>query len=161
MHAVYHRLPGERREPTLSRTKAGRADGERLRLKDGKLYDEALNTGINCKRCEVACPSTLKSAILSSAPGSLQHAKADAAGRYSEPYRSDGQRLDAVCPAGVMPSTLPQTGGVQLLDATLKIRPSPQPAEIFSRHLSAAGTNPSRRSRRSTPTRWPFSTAAM
>ncbi len=35
-------------------------DGERLRLKDGTLYDEALKYCINCKRCEVACPSDVK-----------------------------------------------------------------------------------------------------
>ena len=35
-------------------------DGERLRLKDGALYDEALKYCINCKRCEVACPSDVK-----------------------------------------------------------------------------------------------------
>lgn len=60
MHGVYHRLPGQRREPTLSRPKQAGPDGERLRLKDGKLYDEALKYCINCKRCEVACPSDVK-----------------------------------------------------------------------------------------------------
>lgn len=35
-------------------------DGERLRLKSAKLYDEALKYCINCKRCEVACPSDVK-----------------------------------------------------------------------------------------------------
>ncbi len=32
-------------------------DGERLRLKDPSLFDEALKYCTNCKRCEVACPS--------------------------------------------------------------------------------------------------------
>ncbi|MCW2257669.1 glycerol-3-phosphate dehydrogenase subunit C [Providencia alcalifaciens] len=35
-------------------------DGERLRLKDPMLYDEALKYCTNCKRCEVACPSDVK-----------------------------------------------------------------------------------------------------
>jgi len=35
-------------------------DGERLRLKDGTLYDEALKYCTNCKRCETACPSGVK-----------------------------------------------------------------------------------------------------
>lgn len=29
-------------------------------MKDGALYDEALKYCINCKRCEVACPSDVK-----------------------------------------------------------------------------------------------------
>ena len=35
-------------------------DGERLRLKGGAFYDEALKYCLNCKRCEVACPSNVK-----------------------------------------------------------------------------------------------------
>lgn len=35
-------------------------DGERLRLKEADFYDEALKYCINCKRCEVACPSNVK-----------------------------------------------------------------------------------------------------
>lgn len=35
-------------------------DGERLRLKDGSYYDEALKLCLNCKRCEVACPSNVR-----------------------------------------------------------------------------------------------------
>lgn len=35
-------------------------DGERLRLKKADFYDEALKYCINCKRCEVACPSNVK-----------------------------------------------------------------------------------------------------
>ncbi|MBR6002762.1 MAG: anaerobic glycerol-3-phosphate dehydrogenase subunit C [Bacteroidales bacterium] len=32
-------------------------DGERLRLKDPEFFDEALKYCLNCKRCEVVCPS--------------------------------------------------------------------------------------------------------
>lgn len=35
-------------------------DGERLRLKDPALFDDALYLCTNCKRCEVACPSDVK-----------------------------------------------------------------------------------------------------
>ena len=35
-------------------------DGERMRLKDPEFYDEALKLCLNCKRCEVACPSGVK-----------------------------------------------------------------------------------------------------
>ncbi|NDV79292.1 anaerobic glycerol-3-phosphate dehydrogenase subunit GlpC [Dysgonomonas sp. 511] len=35
-------------------------DGERLRLMDSELYDEALKYCLNCKRCEVACPSGIQ-----------------------------------------------------------------------------------------------------
>ena len=35
-------------------------DGERLRIKQGIFYDEALKYCMNCKRCEVACPSNVR-----------------------------------------------------------------------------------------------------
>jgi glycerol-3-phosphate dehydrogenase subunit C len=35
-------------------------DGERLRLKKANFYDDALKYCINCKRCEVVCPSNVK-----------------------------------------------------------------------------------------------------
>lgn len=35
-------------------------DGERYRLKDPEFFDEALKYCMNCKRCEVACPSNVK-----------------------------------------------------------------------------------------------------
>ena len=46
-------------------------DGERLRLKDPTLYDEALKYCTNCKRCEVACPSDVKIGDI------IQRARAD------------------------------------------------------------------------------------
>ena len=36
------------------------ADGERYRLKEPKYYDEALRYCLNCKRCEVSCPSGVR-----------------------------------------------------------------------------------------------------
>lgn len=35
-------------------------DGERLRIKNGFYYDENLKYCLNCKRCEIACPSGVK-----------------------------------------------------------------------------------------------------
>lgn len=35
-------------------------DGERYRLKNPLFYDEALDMCLNCKRCEVACPSGVR-----------------------------------------------------------------------------------------------------
>ena len=35
-------------------------DGERYRLKEPKYYDEALRYCLNCKRCEVSCPSGVR-----------------------------------------------------------------------------------------------------
>lgn len=35
-------------------------DGERYRLKDPEFYDKALKMCLNCKRCEVACPSGVR-----------------------------------------------------------------------------------------------------
>ncbi|KLN45681.1 glycerol-3-phosphate dehydrogenase [Providencia rettgeri] len=46
--------------PVYPGPKQAGPDGERLRLKDPMLYDEALKYCTNCKRCEVACPSDVK-----------------------------------------------------------------------------------------------------
>lgn len=46
--------------PNYSGPKQAGPDGERLRLKDPLLYDDALKYCTNCKRCEVACPSDVK-----------------------------------------------------------------------------------------------------
>ena len=35
-------------------------DGERLRLKKGLFFDDTLKYCLNCKRCEVACPSGVR-----------------------------------------------------------------------------------------------------
>ena len=35
-------------------------DGERLRMKSPIFYDQSLNMCLNCKRCEVACPSDVR-----------------------------------------------------------------------------------------------------
>ena len=46
--------------PDYPGPKQGGPDGERYRLKKPFFYDEALKYCLNCKRCEVACPSNVK-----------------------------------------------------------------------------------------------------
>lgn len=61
-------------------------DGERLRLKDAALYDDALKYCINCKRCEVACPSDVKIGDI------IQRARA----QYSTQNRRCAMRSSAI-----------------------------------------------------------------
>ncbi|MEX3020034.1 anaerobic glycerol-3-phosphate dehydrogenase subunit GlpC [Kluyvera sp. STS39-E] len=63
--------PVSRVNPRYPGPKQAGPDGERLRRKDGALYDEALKYCINCKRCEVACPSDVKIGDI------IQRARAD------------------------------------------------------------------------------------
>ena len=46
--------------PAYPGPKQAGPDGERYRLKDPKFYDLTLKYCLNCKRCEVACPSGVK-----------------------------------------------------------------------------------------------------
>ncbi len=46
--------------PSYPGPKQAGPDGERLRLKNSSYYDSALKYCINCKRCEVACPSGVR-----------------------------------------------------------------------------------------------------
>ncbi|MFU0869106.1 anaerobic glycerol-3-phosphate dehydrogenase subunit GlpC [Kluyvera ascorbata] len=63
--------PVSRVNPRYPGPKQAGPDGERLRRKDAGLYDEALKYCINCKRCEVACPSDVKIGDI------IQRARAD------------------------------------------------------------------------------------
>ena len=51
------RCPVAEANPDYPGPKQAGPDGERLRIKNPDLYDEALKHCTNCKRCEVACPS--------------------------------------------------------------------------------------------------------
>ena len=51
------RCPVAEVNPDYPGPKQAGPDGERLRIKNPALYDEALKHCTNCKRCEVACPS--------------------------------------------------------------------------------------------------------
>lgn len=46
--------------PLYPGPKAAGPDGERYRLKNPEFFDPALKYCLNCKRCEVACPSNVK-----------------------------------------------------------------------------------------------------
>lgn len=46
--------------PNYPGPKQSGPDGERMRLKKPEFYDEALKMCLNCKRCEVACPSNVR-----------------------------------------------------------------------------------------------------
>ena len=46
--------------PDFPGPKQAGPDGERYRLKHPLFYDESLDLCLNCKRCEVACPSNVK-----------------------------------------------------------------------------------------------------
>ena len=72
MMAVNPKYPGPK--------KAG-PDQERYRLKDKAFYDYALKYCLNCKRCEVACPSGVQVADL------IQRAKLDYGPRSAHPLR--------------------------------------------------------------------------
>lgn len=49
--------PAAMANPLFPGPKQAGPDGERLRLKDSSFYDDSLKICLNCKRCEVACPS--------------------------------------------------------------------------------------------------------
>ena len=53
--------PVSRNNPFYPGPKQAGPDGERLRLKNPLLYDEALKYCTNCKSCEIACPSGVNS----------------------------------------------------------------------------------------------------
>lgn len=46
--------------PNYPGPKQAGPDGERLRLKKPSFFDESLKLCLNCKRCEVACPSNVR-----------------------------------------------------------------------------------------------------
>lgn len=60
MYCLHGLLPRGGCQSALPGAEAGGPDGERLRLKQPGFYDEALKYCLNCKRCEVACPSNVR-----------------------------------------------------------------------------------------------------
>ena len=52
--------PAAAANPLFPGPKQAGPDGERLLLKQPGFYDEALKYCLNCKRCEVACPSNVR-----------------------------------------------------------------------------------------------------
>lgn len=49
--------PAAMANPLFPGPKQAGPDGERMRMKDASFYDDVLDKCLNCKRCEVACPS--------------------------------------------------------------------------------------------------------
>ena len=62
--------------PSYPGPKQAGPDGERLRLKDPYFFNQALKYCLNCKRCEVVCPSGVKVAdIIQSARIKYDHSR--------------------------------------------------------------------------------------
>ena len=104
--------------PNYPGPKQAGPDGERLRLKDKFFFDENLKYCMNCKRCEVACPSGVKIADLihsarrrysSKSPGLREVilANTDAMGKLARPFAPIVNSVMATSPAkSVMDSIL-------------------------------------------------------
>ncbi len=56
--------PVMKNNPAYAGPKRSGPDGERYRLKNGIFFDDSLKYCLNCKRCEVACPSGVRIADL-------------------------------------------------------------------------------------------------
>ena len=66
--------PAMKANPLYIGPKQAGPDGERLRLQDPAAFDESLKFCLNCKRCELACPSGVKIAdIIHNARESYSH----------------------------------------------------------------------------------------
>ena len=87
-------------------------DGERLRLKKGIFFDQTLKYCLNCKRCEVACPSGVRIGDI------IQAAKI----RYgkSRPKLRDFMLASTDMMGGIATKVAP------MVNATLKIKPVKQ-----------------------------------
>ena len=95
-------------------------DGERLRLKDPFFFNYALKYCMNCKRCEVACPSGVKVAdLIQSARIRYDHTRPKLRDRIlaSTDFMGSLARPFAPLVNGVTGLGLTKT----LLDATLKV----------------------------------------
>lgn len=60
VHSLHGILPGGSGESELSRSETGRTRRRASPLEERRIFDEALKYCLNCKRCEVACPSNVK-----------------------------------------------------------------------------------------------------
>lgn len=146
-------------DPRYPGPKQAGPDGERLRLKDGALYDEALKYCINCKRCEVACPSDVKIGDI------IQRARA----RYStqKPTLRDAILSHTDLMGSLSTPFAPVVNAATALKAWCAdcwMRRSKSTITAVCRNIlmapSAAGINPWRQNRRSSLSRSPSSTAA-
>lgn len=120
-------------------------DGERYRLKDPGFFDEAFKYCLNCKRCEVACPSDVRIAdlILSSR---LSYSKGKPSLRDTMLSSTDAVGSLATLCAPVVNATLGLKSVKYIMDRTLDIdshRQFPKYSSTrfetwFRRHAAAA-----------------------
>ena len=95
-------------------------DGERYRLKNARFFNEALKYCLNCKRCEVACPSNVKIGdIIQSAR--LKYSKSPVKLRDIMLASTDVMGTVATGMAPVVNTTLRMPVVKKVLDATLAI----------------------------------------
>ncbi len=95
-------------------------DGERYRLKNARFFNEALKYCLNCKRCEVACPSNVKIGdIIQSAR--LKYSKSPVKLRDIMLASTDVMGTVATGMAPVVNTTLRLPLVKKVLDATLAI----------------------------------------
>lgn len=95
-------------------------DGERYRLKNARFFNEALKYCLNCKRCEVACPSNVRIGdIIQSAR--LKYSKSPVKLRDIMLASTDVMGTVATHMAPVVNTSLRMPVVKKLLDATLAI----------------------------------------
>lgn len=95
-------------------------DGERYRLKKPYFYDEALKYCLNCKRCEVACPSNVKIGdIIMSAR--IKYAEGRPSLRDTMLGNTDFMGTVATAMAPIVNYTLGLKPVKKIMDATLRI----------------------------------------
>ena len=108
--------------PRYAGPKQSGPDGERYRMKNGIFFDDALKYCMNCKRCEVACPSGVRIADM------IQQAKIES-GRIKPKFRDLMlASTDIMGPLATSFAPIVNWGlGLQwakkLLGATIKIAP--------------------------------------
>lgn len=95
-------------------------DGERYRLKKPLFYDEALKYCLNCKRCEVACPSDVKIGDIIQL-ARIKYGKAKPGLRENILANTDFMGSLATTVAPIVNSTLSLPPVKQVMQATLAI----------------------------------------
>lgn len=106
--------------PAYPGPKQAGPDGERYRLKDAHFYDEALKYCLNCKRCEVACPSNVKVGDIIQA-ARIKYGKSSPKLRDRILASTDLMGTLANRFAPVVNATVKLTPVKKIMDATLKI----------------------------------------
>lgn len=106
--------------PAYPGPKQAGPDGERQRLKNPHLFDEALKYCLNCKQCETACPSGVRIGDLI-VSARLAHRKGKASLRDTLLAETDAMGTLANLCAPVVNASLAMKPVKYLMDRTLKI----------------------------------------